>query len=62
MEPQLEKIWQGEGLHEMKSIRLDWSNDRHHEVVIRGRGNVDEVVDALLSLARMIGEDPKLKA
>ena len=45
----------------MPSIRLDWSNDRHHEIVIQGRCNVDDVVDALLSLARMIGNDPNLK-
>lgn len=61
MEPQLEKIWQGEGFNKMKSIRLDWSNDRHHEIVIQGRGNVADVVDALLSLVRLIDNDPNLK-
>jgi len=58
----LEKLWQGEGFNKMPSIRLDWSNDRHHEIVIQGRGNVDDVVDALLSLARLIGNDPNLRA
>lgn len=62
MKPRLEKIWQGEGPLGMKSIRLDWSNDRHHEIVIQGRGNVGDVVDALLSLARLIGKDPNLQA
>lgn len=62
MEPRLERIWQGEGPLKMKSIRLDWSNDRHHEVVIQGNGTVDDVRDALLSLAQLIGKDPHLKA
>lgn len=46
----------------MPSMRLDWSNDRHHEIVILGNRNVGDVVDALLSLARLIGNDPNLKA
>ena len=62
MKPHLEKIWQGEGPLKMKSIRLDWSNDRHHEVVIQGKGTVDDVRNALLSLAHLVGNDPNLRA
>lgn len=62
MEPRLEKIYQGEGPLKMKSIRLDWSNDRHHVVDIHGNGNVDDVRAALLSLAHLIGNDPNLRA
>lgn len=61
VKPHLEKIWQGEGPDKMPSIRLDWSNDRHHEIVIQGWTYVDNVVEALLSLARLIDNDPNLK-
>lgn len=59
--PRLENIWQGVGPLNMKSIRLDWSNDRHHEVVIQGRGEVDDVADALRYLAALIDNDPHLR-
>lgn len=62
VEPLLEKIWQGEGPDKMPTIRLDWSNDRHHEIVIHGRGNVVNVFEALISLARLVGKDPNLIA
>jgi hypothetical protein len=60
-EPTLVKICQGEGLNRTKTIRLDWSNDRHHEVIIQGRGNVDDVRDALRSLAHLKGNDQNLR-
>jgi hypothetical protein len=61
MEPCIEKIYQGEQPLYKKSIRLDWSNGRLHEVVIQGNGNVDDVRTALLRLAELIGNDPNLK-
>lgn len=62
MKPHLEKIWQGAGPNKMPSIRLDWSNDRHHEIVIQGWTCVDDVADALISLAHLIKNDPNLRA
>jgi hypothetical protein len=61
MEPKLEKIWLGE-VKGQKTIRLDWDNDRHHEVMISGQADVGRTVEALLSLARLIGKDPHLRA
>ena len=61
MEAKLEKIWMGETADGRKTIRIDWSNDRHHEVVIRGFANVDNAKEALLSMASLIGRDRNLR-
>lgn len=62
MRPQLERLWQGRGrVFGVSSIRLDWSNDRHHEVTIRGGGNVDDVAEALLLMASIIKNDRNLQ-
>lgn len=61
MAPKLERLWMGE-VKGQKTIRLDWDNDRHHEVMISGRADVDRTVEALLQLARLIGNDKHLRA
>jgi hypothetical protein len=61
MAPKLEKIYMGEVCGQ-KTIRLDWDNNRHHEVMISGQADVDRTVDALMLLARLIGNDPHLCA
>ena len=62
MNPHLRKIWQGKGPNNSKTIRLDWSNERHHEVIIEGAGDVDDVRDALYQLAHLVFNDPNLRA
>lgn len=57
----LEKIWQAQSFDGDIAIRLDWSNDRHHQVIIRHNRNVECVADALIQLARLIRGDIHLK-
>jgi len=44
-----------------KSIVLDWTNGQHHAVLIQGQGTVDDVKNALISMAHFIDQDCQLK-
>ena len=59
MKIELTKIWLENSLNET-AFRADFSNDRHYRVVIHFPGNPDQVSQALLELARLIGRDPLL--
>lgn len=61
MSVQLKKIHQDNDVHGMKTISLQWSNDRHHMVAISESGTVEDVINALMRLARMVSNDPHLK-
>ena len=41
-------------------IRLDWSNDRHHAVVIQPPFDREKVIEALLNTITLIKDDPNL--
>jgi hypothetical protein len=43
-----------------KEIRADFSNDRHHAVRISEPCRIDQVSDALITLAQNIALDPHL--
>lgn len=57
----LEKVWIGNGFDDQPELRLDWSNDRHHAVVIHHPGGPDEVADAFRSLAMLVYKDQHLR-
>lgn len=44
-----------------KEIRADFSNDRHHSVVIIHPHRIENVANALMTLARQIMADPELR-
>ncbi|HEX9812084.1 MAG TPA: hypothetical protein VGA88_08370 [Burkholderiales bacterium] len=52
----LEKISIGE-FQGQRAIRLDWSNDRHHAIVIQHPDGPDTVADALRRLAIIVHDD-----
>jgi hypothetical protein len=60
MSPKLEKLWMSK-FDGKKTLRLDWDNDRHHEVVIEAHASADEVRSALLQMAVMIDNDIHLR-
>ncbi len=62
MATKLERVWLGDGPGGTKSIRLDWDNDRHHEVVIGPVCDADAVREALLQMAHLVGRDPHLRS
>lgn len=59
MKPELTKLWINE-FEDRKEIRADFSNDRHHAVLISQPHRIDQVADALMTLARNIALDPHL--
>lgn len=61
MQTKLTKLWTDKraGTGE-QTIRADFSNDRHYEVVIGNPGNTDQVARAMFNMAHMIGTDPLL--
>jgi hypothetical protein len=52
----LKDIWVEENIGQNKAIRIDWSNDRHQRVEIKGSG-VDDVIDALDLIAHELAKD-----
>lgn len=60
MEPRLNRVWMDD-FHDRKAIRLDWNNDRHHAIAIGGWGTANDVREALLEAACIIGNDPHLR-
>ena len=58
--PKLIKLWIGT-VHGQQSVRADFSNDRHYEVVIHRPGHAEHVSDALFRMAEIIATDPHLK-
>ncbi len=59
MKIEMTKIWLEEFEGE-QALRADFSNDRHYRVAIQFPGLADQVAQALLSLASLIGRDPLL--
>ena len=61
MEPKLTKLFTGirESTGE-QTIRADFSNDRHYRVVISNPANSEQVAQAMMKMANMIGTDPYL--
>jgi len=63
MQPKLTKLWigqQGDAVTGKQTIRADFSNDRHYEVVISHPANAEQVARALLQMSSMIRLDPLL--
>jgi hypothetical protein len=56
----LNKIWVNESDPAKKELRLDWSNDRHHAVMIQPPHAPADIAQALLSMAYLIAKDPVL--
>lgn len=61
MKPTLDKIWLDEFQGE-KALRADFSNDRHHLVVIQRPHGSEQLAQALIDLAMNIRRDPHLTA
>ena len=61
MQPTLSKIWLEE-FQEEKALRADFSNDRHHRVVIQKPHGKEQLASALAELAMNIKYDPHLTA
>lgn len=59
MEPTLNNIWLEEFQGE-KALRADFSNDRHHRVVIQRPHGNEQLAQALNDLAMNIRRDPNL--
>ena len=59
MSIEITKIWL-EQTDEETAFRADFSNDRHYRVVIPRPWRADQIAQALLDLASMIGRDPHL--
>lgn len=55
----LEKIWVSE-FEGRKELRFDWSNDRHHAVVIEYPHGADQIAKALSDASWLIGGDMHL--
>lgn len=63
MQPKLTNLFigrRGDAATGEQTIRADFSNDRHYEVVIRHPANAEQVAKAMLEMAHMIGRDPLL--
>jgi|GEM_PF-4586242 len=64
MSAKLENIWINEFVKEEdveRTIRVDWSNDRHHAVRINQPHGKDEIIEALSRLIYLLAQDPHLK-
>ena len=61
MQPKLTKLWTDKrvGTGE-QTIRADFSNDMHYEVVIIHPANAEQVSRAMFDMANMIGRYPRL--
>jgi hypothetical protein len=61
MTPKLTKLWTAERVETgEQTIRADFSNDRHYEVVILHPGDAEQVARAMFDMASMIARDPHL--
>jgi hypothetical protein len=56
----LKRLWLDDKIDPLK-IRLDWSNDRHHDVLIEPPFTKNEVIKALDDLCYLILRDSHLK-
>lgn len=59
-QPELTKLWVNE-FEDRKEIRADFTNDRHHAVMIEQPHSIDQVANALMAIARNILLDPHLR-
>lgn len=59
MNIKLEKIWINE-FEGRQELRFDWSNDRHHAVLIQPPHGADQVARALSDASWLIGGDQHL--
>lgn len=59
MVAKLENVW-FEKSREQRSLTLDWSNERHHRVVIQQPGTPQQVADALREMAALVLSDQRL--
>lgn len=59
MQTTLDKIWLEEFQGE-KALRADFSNDRHHRVVIQRPHGNEQLAQALIELALNVRQDPHL--
>ena len=60
MQPMLDNIWLDESQGE-KAIRAEFSNDRHHLVVVQRPHGSEQLAQALIDLALNIKSDSNLK-
>lgn len=61
MKPTLDKIWL-ENFQGEKALRADFTNDRHHRVVIQQPHGSEQLAQALIDLALNIRRDQHLTA
>ena len=61
MKIKLERMWINESINRGNELRVDWSNDRHHAVVIKHPGGSYEVAEAFRDMAMLIFQDPYLR-
>ena len=61
MRIKLDLVWIGERTDNEKELRLDWSNARHHAVVIQHPGGAQEVAEAFQLMAELVLQDKHLR-